>query len=360
MKEFKFNSAEIPILKEITTNKNYYSVGTDNKFFDHLIYLYENSSSHSTFVNNLSSKIVGSGLVGTTDKNQLIIDSTNFNDIFLKTSLDYSLYGGWCVEIIWNALHTKINQINYIDFSKIRSGFIDDETDDVLLYYYSPDWSKYRKEVTIIQSYNEDEITDNVQILYVKDHSPGLSVYPKPIYYGSLGAIYTDVELNKYYANLVKNNFIGNKIITVSVPMDAERQVSFEEGFKKQFTTSENAGSIMVIYADGSTGERSPLEIVDFNQGPDDQKYQWLSQNVLDQIIIGHRIPNPIIAGVRISGSLGGSQEMIDSEIIYNKNVIHPKRDTMVSEYNKLIKLYKTPFDYKINDNNLFIEKNTE
>lgn len=348
----KFETVQIPRMEEIPNNKNYYNAGRDNKFFEHLIYYYENSSAHSSFIKNLTNKVVGSGFQGISDADKQAIKDYKMNEIFGKCTLDYSIFGGFCLEIIWNTLHTKINKINYIDFSKIRSGFINDDTDVVELYHYSSDWNKYKKDVDIIQSFNPDPNSDNIQLVYYKEHTPGLEVYPKPLYYGGLNWIYTDTQLATYYANLVKNNFVSNTIISVQAPMDTEKQIEFEKGIKKDFTSSENAGSILVLYGDGSAED--PIKIVKFNEGADDTKYQWLSQHILDQVIIAHRIPNPIIAGVRIQGSLGGTQEMQDSERIYNVNVVYPARTKILYVFDDLIQYLQTPFEYTISDNTLF------
>lgn len=347
-----FSSVDIPKMKEIPTNKNYYAAGVDNKFFDHLIFYYENSSAHSSFIKNLAYKVVGSGLKGNTPQDDTAIQQYKFNELFGKISLDYSIFGGFCLELIWNIDHTFINKINYVDFSKVRSGFIDPETDWVNFYFFCPDWSKYNKKTDIVQSFNTDPETDNIQFLYYKEHTPGLEVYPKPLYYGGLNWIYTDVQLATYYANLVKNNFVSNTIISVQAPMDTEKQIEFEKGIKKDFTSSENAGSILVIYGDGSNED--PIKVIRFNEGADDSRYQWLSQHILDQIIVAHRIPNPIIAGIRVQGSLGGTQEMMDSERIYNVNVIYPARTKILNCFDQIIPYLQTPFQYSVQDNTLF------
>jgi hypothetical protein len=352
----QFSTVEIPKMKEVPTNNNYFKAGNDNKFFEHLIYYYENSSSHSSFVKNLAYKVVGSGMSGTTEEDNLAIKSYNFNEIFGKVSLDYSIFGGFCLELIYSDDHKQINKINYVDFSKVRSGFIDQDTDKVNLYFYSPNWLKnYSKEIDIVQSFDPTPGNDNLQFFYFKEHTPGLEVYPKPLYYGGLNWIYTDIQLATYYSNLVKNNFVSNTIISVQAPMDTEKQIEFENGIKDDFTSSENAGSILVIYGDGSSED--PIKVIKFNDGADDTKYQWLSQHILDQIIVAHRIPSPIIAGVRIQGSLGGTQEMMDSERIYNVNVIYPARNKILASFNQIIPYLQTPFNYTVNDNNLFTIK---
>jgi hypothetical protein len=347
----KLSKVELPILKEVKPYRgSYYMAGEDNKFFNELIKLYEKSSIHNSFLNNLIQKVFGSGMVGTDETSENVINDLNLNDLFKKITMDYCLYGGYAIEIIWNTLHTKVLELNYIDFSRIRSGFIDEETDEVELYYYSYDWTAYHKKTEVYQRFNFDTNTDRRQIYYHKGHHPGTDIYPRPFYYGGISTIYTDIMLTTYYTNLVKNNFVGNTIIHVPDNMDSDKQIAFEKGIKENFTSSENAGSIVVLYGDGENS----VELLEFGKGSDDAKYQWLTQSVIDRLIVVHNIPNPIIAGVRVSGSLGGTQEMQDAERIYNVNKVYPTRGNVLDGINELNDYLITPISYEVNDIELF------
>jgi len=351
----KFEEHKIPELKEIKAFRNsYYLAGKGDNFFNELIYLYENSSIHNSFCNNFTQKVFGSGIVSDSETDKNIIEKLELNDILHKIILDYYLYGGFSLEIIWNTLHTKITNINYIDFSKIRSGMVDKETDEVELYYYSYDWKAYHKNMVTYTKFNTDEKSHKRQLFYYKGHHPGNTIYPRPLYMGGLKHIYTDIELTKYYYNLVKNNFVGNTILKVPSEMDPDKQVAFEKGLKDNFTSSENAGSIVVVYGDSENS----VELLEFNKGSDDEKYKWLTQQVIDSLVISHRIPNPIISGVRISGTLGGSEEMEIAEKIYNKNVIYPARNIILNQFNILNKNLLTPLqETKVEDVNIFEQK---
>ena len=345
---------EIPELKEVKAYRgSYYLVGKDNKFFNELIYLYEKSSIHNSFINNFTQKTIGSGFIGSNDQSQAIIESMDLNETLGKVVLDYGIFGGFCLEIIWNTLHTKITEVNYLDFSKVRSGYIDEDTDEVELYSYSYDWFAYHKNISIYKKFDTSENSDNRQIFYYKGHHPGTDIYPRPLYLGGLKYIYTDIELSKYYVNLVKNNFVGNTIINIpnGGNMSADKQVEFETGIKDNFTSSENAGSIVVLYGDGE----NEVQLLEFGKGADDAKYQWITQQTTDQLVISHRIPNPIIAGVRVPGSLGGTQEMSDAENIYNKNVIYPSRIIFTRTFQELNKWLVVPLEVEpITDVSLF------
>lgn len=347
--KIKLQKVEIPEIKEVKTSRGpYYLTNQKNDYYKKLLELYDNSSIHKAILNNLRDKIVGSNIEATRKIKQMIKSIT----------LDMVIFGGFSVEIIWNLDHTKINQMNYIDFTKVLSGYVDEKTDQVELYYYSNNWSDMKNnEIEVFKTYSPDPESDNRQIYYFKDHTPGFDVYPKPYYNASIRWVYTDVELCRYYSNLVKNNFVSNVIISMRNGFDdPDKQEAFEKDIIQNFTGSENAGSIPVIYGDGT--DVDPIKIVQFNTDPDDQKYQWLSQHTMDQLIIGHRVPNPMLVGMRIPGSLGGTQELTESENIYNKNMVYPFRENIYTFLEDVTPFYILPIGTNITDISMVSQQN--
>lgn len=357
MKLFNFEKVQLPTLKEIPNKSGYYSANYNNKFFLDLIEMYEHSSLHKSIIDNKSQRIYGSGFVGDTEMDITLIKNLGFNDTYAKSVLDYELFNGFALEVIWNSLHTKIVQINHLDFSKVRSGMIADDEDEAKLFYYCNDWSKKNKEIEIYHRFDKDVKSDNRQIYYFKHYHPGsLDIYPRPSYYSLLEWIYIDIELASYYSSLVKNNFVANTIISVNngIP-DPEIQVEFERGIKNAFTSSENAGSILVLYSDSK--ENAP-EIIKFNNESDDAKYQFLMSTTTEKIISGEQIPNPLLAGIKVSNGLGNSgEELKVAETIYNKVVIQPRRADVLSCFNELNDYLLQPINYTIKNNNLFLDE---
>ena len=349
---FNFKQVEIPILKEVASKKNYYMTNDADNFFDQLIYYYEKGNVHSTFVDNLSSRIIGSGLQTTDQGSEAVIKSYELDELYKKISFDYSLYGGYAIEIIWNVLHTEITQVNYIDFSRVRSGFIDDKIDEVTLFYYSVDWHAWSKEIEVYHTFDSNPETDNRQIYYYKDNHPGKDIYPRPEYNAALKWVYTEVELNRYYANLVKNNFVPTTMLTVNSFFDEEKQVNFEKSLKN-FTGGDAAGTIFVIYNEGGDETTKP-ELIKFNGDSEDNKYQWLTNHTIEELIIGHRIPNPLLAGVKTPGQLGGATELEISERIYNLQVVLPKRTNVLKGINDISNFIPGDIVYDVINTDIF------
>ena len=314
--DINFSQMAIPQLLEIKSyNQEYYQAGQTNRWFQQLLELYWNSSIHAAIINNLHLKI-----------NKDVKDS-----LFYKISLDYLLFGGFCLEVIWNLKHDAILKLNHLDFSKVRCGMVDNETGKVENYYFSNDWFKYNNRQLIkLPTYSENKNSDDHQLYYFMRYSPQSDVYPKPYYHSGIRYVFTQVELNNYYANLIKSNFVGNSILSVHTPMSQDQQLLFEKSIKKQFTGSENAGAIMVLY--GESKENAP-ELIKFNQEEDDLKYRFLSDFTTEQISVAHGLPVALL-GVLIPGKLGSAAEIPMFNEIYNETVVMPIRDEIMSGYN--------------------------
>jgi hypothetical protein len=70
------------------------------------------------------------------------------NDILEKVALDYELYNGFALEIVYNQLNDKIAAIYHADFARYRSN------EDGSCYYHSEDWSKHNPIVEKIEAFD--------------------------------------------------------------------------------------------------------------------------------------------------------------------------------------------------------------
>ena len=315
---------QIPRLDVIKSyDKQFFLAGKENKWFNQLLKLYFESSIHSAILDSLNLKIHKMRNAG------LPSGTTYTDNLFNKIALDYIIFGGYAMEVIWNLHHTKIIKLNHLDFSKVRAGMICEDTGDVEHYLFSNDWFKYNnKKIDMLQNYDENPESDQHQIYYYKRYSPQAEIYPKPYYYSALKWIYTDIELENYYANLVKNNFVGNTILSINSYMDQDKQKDFERAIKRNFTGSENAGSIIVMYSESK--DNAPT-IEKFNSD-DDTKYQYLTTKVIEQISIGHQLPVSLL-GILVPGQLGNATDIPIYNAIYEETMVKPLYEEIMEGY---------------------------
>jgi len=318
MININFEKMIIPELKDVKSyNGNYYQPGVDGKWFKYLLDYYYGSSIHAAIIQNLHRRLQ---------------EGYEDDPIFYRISLDYLIFGGWSLQILWNLNHNGITKMIPVDFSNVRCG-LQDDYGNISLFYYSNDWEKYNnRKLEVLAPYDEAPHTDDNQCFYYRRYNPGQEIYPKPYYFSGLKWIITDIQLENYYANLVKNNFVANTILSVNSFMDEEAQKGFEKELRRSFSGSENAGTMIVMY---NENKESAPEFVKFNNDEDDLKYRWISEKIIENIAISHNIPASLL-GVLVPGKLGNATELPTYEAIYDQYVVQPIKNDIVSDYEKL------------------------
>jgi hypothetical protein len=308
---------EVPLLKDVKSyNGSYYIPGEDGRWFNHLLDYYYNSSIHGAIIQNLHRRLQ---------------EGYEDDPIYYQISLDYLIFGGYSLQVLWNFNHDKITKLIPLDYSLVRCG-LQDDFGNISLFYYSNDWLKYNnRKIEVMAPYNESPVTDDNQCFYFRRYNPGTEIYARPYYYSAIKWIITDIQLETYYSSLVKNNFVANTILNVPTFMDEDRQKDFEKALKKQFTGSDNAGTMMVLY---SESKDNAATVTKFNS-EDDTKYEYISNKINENISIGHNLPVSLL-GVLVPGKLGSATDLPIYEEIYNTYVVKPLKNDIVSSYEKL------------------------
>ena len=132
IKGSSFDAFELPQIKDIR-GKDYMYYGKKNLFPQKLIELYDTSAMHHTCINAISDGIYGNGIKTYGDE-FINTKGETINEIFQKVALDYTLYNGYSVNVIWSKDKTKIVDMFHLPFHTVRSGKID-EHGDVNEYY---------------------------------------------------------------------------------------------------------------------------------------------------------------------------------------------------------------------------------
>jgi len=318
--------------------------GDYNDFPNHLIYLYNNSSIHATCVNAIVESIQGDGL---TCDIPSVLDKANaegetWNDIFNKVSLDYYLFGGFALEVVYSKDREKISSVYHIDFSYIRAKECD-HRGHIPGWYVAYDWaekSQYQvnyDDATFIPSYNpEKRYEESKQLLVVKPYRPNQRYYPLPEYMGALKIIEVDCETDNYHDSNLKNGLTPSlSIVTYTNATDDDRR-SIEAMLRAQYAGTSNSGQL--FYMDVASKEEKPdIEPIPNNGG--DDYYLALNDMVVQKILTGHRITSPMLLGIKTEGQLGGAQEMLDSYTLFLNMVIKPYQQEILKTLEKLIQI---------------------
>jgi capsid portal protein len=335
-----FSQIELPKGTE-STRHEWVEFGVKNEFPQYLMDLSYRSALHNAIIRSKTLGICGNGLEyekKKDSKTDTFIASPNPNEtleeLLYKFAYDLELFGGFYINVIWDKGKNKISEIYHIDYQKIRSG-ICDEKGVVQKYYYSDDWSNYRKygfKPKEINAFNTK--TGGSQLIFIRPYSPGQKYYTLPGYVGALSYIETDVEIGNFHLAHIKNGMAPSMSITFTngVPTEEERRI-IERKLEQKYNSTDNAGKFILNFVDDVS--RKPI-IETLSPAQLDKQFLQLQDTVLQNILSGHRVTSPLLVGIKTAGQLGGGTEMFEAYSIYKNTVILPERKIVMDAINKI------------------------
>jgi len=340
-----FGAQKVPDFKEVR-GKDWIQFGTEgewkNRYPEYLLDLYRRSAKHHAIVNSKKDYVVGQGWTVDGEglntfqlgKLEQFVRHPNqyekLDDILEKVALDYELYNGFALEVVYDQLNEKIAAIYHADFARYRSN------EDGTCYYYSEDWSKHNPEVEKIEAFNWKE-PEGKQLLYVKGYSPDCKYYPLPTYLGSTAYVELDVEIANFHLNSVKNNFVGGTIVSFyNGEPTPEEQEEIERQIKQKFTGTDNANSVILNFADSR--DRG-VDIQQLNGNDFDKRFDILNKTVQREIYAGHQVTDPALFGIKEDGIFTSRNQLVDSFELFQNTYVNNRQQFIERVFNELAAL---------------------
>ena len=350
----KLSHYNIPHLVE-KYNQDWVSFGEDNLYPNYLLELFLGSAINGALVKSIGAMIYGEGLAATnvdesTDTkesylrlNELLHNSGD--DVLKDLALDLKLFGGCYVNVIWSRDRSKIAKILHIPAQYIRSGkMIDGEVDT---YYYSADWSRYKKgeyRPRAYAAFNTEDRTQASQILMIREKNPALFYGFAPDYVASTDWIQMELEIAQFHLSNITSGMTPSMHVSFNngVPTQEERR-TIERQLNQKFAGSGNAGKILITFNDG-TETQPKIEPIQMN----DAQNAWveMQKSAVNNILAGHRVTSPILFGIRAEGGgLGNNaDELRDAYSLFNNTVVVPFQNVLLKGLEKI---------FAVNDINL-------
>ena len=331
-----FAAMALPIIKEVRS-KEYMFYGEDNLFPAKIIELYDSSAMHHTCIEAIKDGIFGEGIELIGDE---IINTAGetIDDIFEKITLDYTLYQGYSLNVIWNKERTGIAEIYHLPFNNVRSGKVN-EDDRVEDYYYSSNWANLRKHPE--KRYKAFDTTENKgedasQIFYYFNYTPGNDVYPLPAYVAALNDITLDAKVSRWHVNQISNGVAPSLFISFKngQPSPEERRKVYQE-IESTFAGEENAGRFFLSFSDPDNApEVTPIT------STNDTYYITLEDRISSRILTAHRVTSPALLGIKDSNGFNSVAEEIKIAYAhFEGTVIEPKRKKITTSFGYILKL---------------------
>jgi hypothetical protein len=332
--------ASLPIFSEVFQRVPWVYYGDSNLMPQYLIAQYNNCAIHKAIVTSKLEQIMGDGVVSLNNPMatiNLVNPKENVSEVMKKCALDLVLFGGYAINVIWSKDRKSIAEIYHIDFSRVRSGKINPEIDEIEKYYYSADWANLRKfPPTEYSAFNANENNPS-QILYYKCYQPSNSYYPNPDYSGALAAIEIDVEIKNFHKNNLRRGMMPSLWINYhnGVPSEEEMRI-LVRGLEEQYSGTDNAGQAIVSFNESK--DTAP-EITQISPGGNDAYYQQIYDDILRSIMAGHRVSSGELFAVTTAGKLGSANEIVEHSEYFRKMVIMPYQSELLPTFNKLVSM---------------------
>ena len=323
----------------------YMKYGADNMYPEYLISLYNQSSTHASCVNSIVQAITGDGLV--TD-NEDILKAANregesMNDIFRKVALDYKLFGGYALEIIYSRDRSKIAELYHVDFSHVRAMEKNDRN-KIPGYYISNEWrpsfdftiNDLDKKLPHLPIFNlEKRNEEPKQLLYHSPYRPGQQYYPLPDYVGGSKVIDLDQEVDNFHISNIKNGLAPSLAITTYTNANDEERMAIENMLRLQYEGTSNAGNM--LYMDVADPSLKP-DITPIPQNGADDYYTTLNDVVSQKILTSHRITSPALLGIKENTGLGNNaQELETAYRLFLNTVVLPFQQSILATFEGLL-----------------------
>lgn len=321
-----FADNKIPEFKE-SKSKDWILFGSDNKFPEQLLYLFNKSSNHNAIINGKVTYIMGKGFESNVVVNRY---GETVNKVYKKFCTDIELFGGGRFEVIWKMGGAA--ELIHIPFQCLR------KSKDGKGYWYRKTWADLKRddEPRFVPNFDIKE-PQGAQIFAYNEYRPGCDHYPLPTYFGALNDIETDVEISKYNLSVIKQGMFSSKMIVFNTGdpgEDAKRKI--EKGFRDKFAGSDNAGRFMLVF--NTDPQKTPI-VNDLSTTDLDKLFDQLNKTTQAEIFSGHQVTSPMLFGIMEPGKLGGRNELQDAFEIFKNTYVNDKQMAIEEVHATLAKI---------------------
>jgi hypothetical protein len=211
-------------------------------------------------------------------------------------------------------------------------------------YYICDDWSS-RIDVQEIKRYTPT-CRDYEQLFVYEVECIGQDYYPLPQYTSALNFAFLSGELSYFAKSNIQNSVFPSFAMMFPKRPQSEEEKNMIRNTIDRLKGAANAGKAVAFFAN-SADQLPKIESLPTNGN--DSLFQEASQLNTEQICFSHTI-DPILMGIRTTGSLGNGSDIKQAYIIFEKNVVMPLRDMVSDIFNELLFIAKIDADFTINN----------
>jgi hypothetical protein len=335
----------LPYVNGRNQTNGYIPFGQDNLFPELLNQIYYSSPLHGSIVGYKVNAAVGGGFnivadrLTPQDKLELytLERKLNIKKIVPAVTQQLILHNRVYFKLCFDD-KMKLTKIVNLSPEKLRVNL------DRKRYYICDDWSS-RIGVQEIKRYTPT-CRDYEQLFVYEVECIGQDFYPLPQYTSALNFAFLSGELSYFAKSNIQNSVFPSFAMMFPKRPQSEEEKNMIRNTIDRLKGAANAGKAVAFFA--NSAEQLP-KIESLPTNGNDSLFQEASQLNTEQICFSHTI-DPILMGIRTTGSLGNGSDIKQAYIIFEKNVVMPLREMVADIFNELLFIAKIDADFTINN----------
>jgi len=323
----------LPFIDARYQNRGYVPFGEDNLAPQLWNQLYYSSPLHGAIVNYKTNAVIGGGY--SFDETKLTAkDKVNLyaftKKIGIKRTLSAITKDLILHERVYFIITLKnkgLTKIARVGSEKVRTN------KDKTIYSICDDW-QYTNQVKQLTPYHPNCV-DGEYIYVYEMESVGQDIYPIPQYTSALNFAFLSGELSYLQKSNIQNSIFPSFAMMFPKKPQGQEEMNLIRNTVEKAKGAENGGKAIAFFANSK--EQLP-ELVNIPTNNNDELFKGTSELITEQICFAHTI-DPILLGVRTTGSLGNGSDIKQAYIIFEKNVVTPLRESVMDIMNGILKI---------------------
>jgi len=323
----------LPYIDSRYQSRGYVPFGEDNLAPQLWNQLYYSSPLHGAIVNYKTNAVIGGGYsfdetkLTAKDKVNLFAFTKKIGIKKTLSAITKDLILHERVYFIVTLKNKQLVKIKRVGSEKVRVN------KDKTIYFVNDDW-QYSGQIKQLTPYHQT--CTNGEYIYVYElESVGQDIYPIPQYTSALNFAFLSGELSYLQKSNIQNSIFPSFAMMFPKKPQGQEEMNLIRNTVEKAKGAENGGKAIAFFANSK--EQLP-ELVNIPTNNNDELFKGTSELITEQICFAHTI-DPILLGVRTTGSLGNGSDIKQAYIIFEKNVVTPLRESVMDIMNGILKI---------------------
>lgn len=324
---------------EVIKNKEWVTYGHNNEYFRYLLDRYNGSPTNNAAVNGISQMVYGKGL-NATDSSRKPDEYAQAITLLHKNCVrrlvnDLKLMGQCAIQIIYSKDRKTIAKVEHLPVETLAMEKCN-EDGEIEAFYYFHDWENIRPQdvPTRIPAFGYSK--EAIEILYVKPYIAGYYYFSPVDYQGCLQYCDLEEKVSNFHLNNINHGLAPSMLINFNngVPNEEEREL-VERKIQEKYSGSSNAGKFILSFNESSE-TASTIDAVQLSDAHN--QYQFLSDESMRKIMVGHRIISPMLLGIKDNSGLGNNaDELQTASTLMDNTVIRPFQELLLQAFDDIL-----------------------